>query len=167
MSDCLNNYRLGAVLAIVIITGILMYTVYIRLYPLHFEVAGELLHHWFSWAGVLFVAIFIPVFHLLKRKYPKHYRGLLDLHIFGNLIAVLLVSIHFTQQITRPPVAYPDLGTGIVLYLTMLLLVLAGFVLAFRLAQKRYRTWWFIHTSLAVTFYMVIIVHILHGLEFI
>lgn len=166
MSDCLNNYRLVAVLAIVIITRILMYSLH-TLYPLHFEVAGELVHHWFSWAGVLFVAIFIPVFHLLKRKYPKHYRGLLDLHIFGNLIAVLLVSIHFTQQITRPPVAYPDLGTGIVLYLTMLLLVLAGFALAFRLAQKRYRTWWFIHTGLAVTFYMVIIVHILHGLEFI
>jgi hypothetical protein len=144
-----------------------MYTVYIKLYPLHFEVAGELLHHWFSWVGVLFVAVFIPIYHVLKHRYTKHYRALLDVHIFGNLVAVALVSIHFTQQITRPPVAYPNLGTGIVLYPTMLLLVVAGFVLAFRFAKTRYRAWWFFHTSLAVTFYMVIAIHILHGLEII
>jgi len=167
LSEPSRRYRFWIALALVIITGILMYTVYIRLYPLHFEVAGELLHHWFSWAGALFVAVYIPIYHVLKRRYPKHYRGLLDVHIFGNLIAVALVSIHFTQQITRPPVAYPDLGTGIVLYPTMLLLVLAGFILAFRFAKTRYRVWWFFHASLGITFYMVIVVHILHGLEII
>ena len=167
LSERLRNYRFSAALIIIIITGILMYTVYTRIYPLHFEVAGEFLHHWFSWAGVLFVAVFIPIFHVLKRRYTKHYRALLDVHIFGNLVAVALVSIHFTQQITRPPAAYPDLGTGIALYPTMLLLVVAGFVLAFQFAKTRYRAWRFFHTSLAVTFYMVIAIHIMHGLEII
>jgi len=161
-----KDYRLWVALTLVIITGILMYTVYARLYPLHFEVGGELLHHWFSWAGVFFVALFTPAYHLLKRRYPKHYRALLGTHMFGNLIAVMLVSIHFTQQLIRPAVAYPDLGTGIVLYPAMLLLVLTGFVLAFAFAKKL-RGWRFFHTSMAVTFYLVIVVHILHGLEFI
>jgi hypothetical protein len=167
LSERLRNYRFWIAILLVIVTGILMYTVYIRLYPLHFEVGGELLHHWFSWGGVLFVATFIPVYHLLKRAYPKRYKSLLNVHIFGNLVAVMFVSIHFTQQVTRPPVAYPDLGTGIVLYPTMLLLVVAGFVMAFGFAKTRYRAWWFFHTSLAVTFYMVIAIHILHGLEII
>ncbi len=161
-----KDYRFWVALVLLILTGFLMYAVYVRIFPLHYEFAGELIHHWLSWAGVLFVALFTPAYYLLKRRYPKHYRTLLGTHMFGNLIAVMLVSIHFTQQISRPAVAYPELGTGIVLYPTMLLLVLAGFVLAFRFSKK-YRPWWFFHASLAVTFYMVIIVHILHGLKII
>lgn len=166
MAGRFRDYRFWIALALVIVTGILIYTVYARLYPLHYEVGGELVHHWFSWAGVVFVALFIPAYHLLKRQYPKHYRALLGTHIFGNIIAVMLVSIHFTQEITRPARSYPDLGTGIILYPTMLLLVLTGFVIAFSFS-KRFKAWRFLHTSMAVTFYLVIIVHILHGLEFI
>ncbi len=167
LSERFRDYRFWIALVIVAVTVFLIYAVYSRLLLLHFEIGGELFHHWLSWAGVLFIAFFIPVYHFLKLRYPKHYRALLGTHIFGNLIAVLFVSIHFTQQITRPVVAYPDLGTGIVLYPTILLLVLAGFALAFRFAKKRYRQWWLFHISLAGTFYMVIVVHILHGLEFI
>ncbi len=166
LQNVFKDYRLWVAVSLLIITGILMYMVYARILLLHYEFAGELVHHWFSWAGVLFVAFFIPAYHLLKRRYPKHYRTLLTIHMFGNLIALMFVSIHFTQQISRPAVAYPDLGTGIVLYPTMLLLVFAGFVLAFKFSKK-YRSWWFFHTSLAVTFYMVIVVHVLHGLEII
>ena len=163
MSNRFRDYRFWVALALVIITVFLIYAVYTRVLPLHFEIAGEFFHHWLSWAGVLFVAFFTPIYYLLKRAYPNHYRKLLGVHIFGNLTAVMLVSIHFTQQISRPATAYPNLGTGIVLYPTMLLLVLAGFVLAFGFSKK-YGAWRLFHRSLSVTFYMVIVVHILHGL---
>ena len=163
MSNRFRDYRFWLALAIVIITGIVMYAVYARLLLLHFEVAGEFFHHWLSWAGVLFIAVSTPIYYLLKRSYPARKRSLLGVHMFGNLISVMLVSIHFTQQITRPAIAYPDLGTGIVLYPTMILLVFAGFVLAFGL-PKKYGAWRFFHSSLAITFYMVIVAHILHGL---
>ena len=163
MSKGLRNYKFWVALVLVVITVILMYAVYTRLLLLHFEIAGQPAHHLLSWAGVLFIALFIPIFSLLKHHYPKHYRTLLGMHMFGNLIAVMFVSIHFTAQISRPAIAFPKLGTGIVLYPTMILLVLAGFVLAFGFSKK-YKAWRFLHSSLAVTFYMVIVVHILHGL---
>lgn len=166
MSNRFRDYRFWVALVLVIITVILMYAVYTRLLLLHFEIAGELAHHWLSWAGVLFIAFSTPAYYLLKRSYPAHKRTLLGVHMFGNLISVMFVSIHFTQQISRPAIAYPNLGTGIVLYPTMVLLVLAGFVLAFGL-PKKYGAWKYFHSSLAVTFYMVIVVHLLHGLEII
>jgi len=137
--------------------------VYSRLISLRFEIAGESAHHLLSWAGVLFIAVFTPVYYFLKSSYPNRFRTLLGIHMFGNLISVTVISIHFTHQISRPATAFPNLGTGIVLYPTVLLLVLAGFVLAFGFSKK-YGTWKFFHSSLAVTFYMVIVVHLLHGL---
>jgi len=72
----------------------------------------------------------------------------------------MFVSIHFTQQISRPPQAFPQLGTGIVLYAAMILLVLTGFFLRFK--PVRYSR--VLHTSVAVSFYLIIVVHVLHGL---
>jgi hypothetical protein len=48
----------------------------------------------------------------------------------------LLVSIHFAHQVTRPASNYPDLGTGIVLYATMILLVTTGMVLISNIGTK-------------------------------
>jgi len=140
-----------------------IYAVYTRLLSLRFEVLGESVHHLLTWAGTLFIVFFTPIYFSLKRVYAKHYRTLLGVHMFGNLIAAMFVSLHFTHQISRPATAYPNLATGIVLYPAVLLLVLAGFVLAFGFSEK-YRAWRFFHTSLAVTFYLVIVVHVLHGL---
>jgi hypothetical protein len=163
LSNRFRDYRFWVALALVVTTAILMYAVYARLLVLRFEVAGESAHHVLSWAGVLFIAIYTPIYYWLKRSYPNRYRTLLGVHMFGNLTAVMALSLHFTHQITRPATAYPDLGTGVVLYPAVLLLVLAGFVLAFGFSKK-YDHWRFFHSSLAVTFYMVIVVHLLHGL---
>jgi len=162
-----KDYRFWTIVLLLIITAILMYSVYTRILPLHFEIAGEFVHHWLSWAGVLYVAVFVPIFYSLKRYRPKNYRTLLGLHIFGNVLAFMFISIHFTQQISRPPQAYPDLGTGIVLYTTMLLMVLTGVMLRFAFFKAHYRSWRFIHTGSTLAFYLIILIHILHGLEFI
>jgi hypothetical protein len=91
----------------------------------------------------------------------------LSIHMVGNALAFLLVSIHFTQQVTRSPSNYPELGTGILLYATTLLLVATGIVLYSGAASRYVRQMHFLHPTLALTFYLTIFVHILQGLSII
>ena len=103
----------------------------------------------------------------MKRRSPKHFGTLLTIHVFGNLVAFLLVSIHFTQQMGRPAQFAPTLGTGLTLYIIVAIMVITGFVQRFQLAGSFLRTWRFVHVGLSLSFYIVVIVHILHNLGFI
>ena len=163
----LRNASLWLALLIVAVTVILMVAVYFRVFRLHVLIGEFNIHHWFSWTGTLFIAFFTPAYYLLKRRYPQKIRTLLQAHVFGNLLSVMFVSIHFMQEISRPPQAFPQLGTGMVLYPAMILLTLTGFFLRFHAAKNLTRQWRFIHTSVAVSFYLIILVHVLHGLEII
>jgi hypothetical protein len=85
--------------------------------------------------------------------------------MFGNLFAFALVSIHFTSEISRPAEYFPNLGTGLALYIALILLVATGIFQRFPLSLKiKIQTYRFLHTGAAVTFYLIIIIHILHGL---
>ena len=153
----------GALLLIAL-TFILVLAVYYRLFFPNFFIGPFRVPHWFGWIGTLYIAIFIPIFHFLKLKRPKRYMMLLRFHIFGNLLSAALISIHFTQQLTRPSQAYPELGTGVVLILVLILLVSTGLLQRFggnAVNRKRLR---FIHTGTTIAFYLVTFVHILHGL---
>jgi hypothetical protein len=123
------------------------------------------LSHWFVWIGTLYIALVVPIVAASKRRRPNRYQSLLRIHVFGNLFAFLLISLHFAGQIGRPTAFYPDLGTGLVLYITMMLLVGTGFAQRFNLNPRiKPQTYRFVHTGSAVAFYLTIIVHILHGL---
>jgi hypothetical protein len=119
------------------------------------------LTHWIGWIGALFIAVTTPAQPIVKRLYAKHMKTVLNMHMIGNLLAVLLVTIHFSHQVTRPATAYPDLGTGIALYLSIILLVSTGFVMYSGIGQKFYKQLLFFHPGFALTFYIVLIVHIL------
>ena len=162
----LKNVSLWIALLIVVVTIILMAFVYFRVFRLHVLIGEFNIHHWFSWTGTLFVAFFTPAYYFLKRRYPRKIKNLLMAHVFGSLLSVMFVSIHFIQELSRPPQSFPELGTGIVLYPAMILLTLTGFFLRFH-ATNLARQWRFIHTSVAITFYLIIIVHVLHGLQII
>ena len=94
----------------------------------------------------------------------KKIRGMLKIHVFGNLLSVTMISIHFAHQVTRPASNYPELGTGIVLYSAMILLVSTGFLQYFGLAKSKIKAIKFLHPAIALTFYLTIIMHILHGI---
>lgn len=162
-----KNAYLWIAIILVIITAFLMVAVYTRFLMLHILIEQFYIHHWLSWTGTLFIAIFTPIYYSIKRRSPAKIKTLLKVHMFGNLIAVMFVSIHFTQQISRPPQAYPSLGTGIVLYASMILLVLTGFFLRFQAAKGYRRVWRYLHTSVTMAFYLIIVVHVLHGLAII
>jgi len=88
---------------------------------------------------------------------------LLNIHNVGNLVAFMLISMHFAQQIGRPAQFYPDLGTGLALYILVCLMVISGFVMRFNLVKQSSKTWRFIHTSLVLPFYILILIHVLHN----
>jgi hypothetical protein len=120
--------------------------------------------HWIGWAGTLYIALATPVYPIVKRRQPHRMRKTLYLHVVGNLLAVLLVSVHFAHQVTRPESSYPDLGTGVVLYAAMVLLVATGMVLVSGVGKRLGKHVRFVHPALALTFYLVIVMHIIHGL---
>lgn len=163
----LSNASFWIAVLILLITVSLMFSVYYDLLQLHVYIGPYYIHHWLSWIGTTFIAIFTLIYYWLKRNKPQRLRTILPLHVFGNLFSFMFISIHFTQQISRPAQFYPDLGTGIVLYASMLLLVLTGFLSKFPILKTKGKSLRFIHLSVTVTFYLIILVHILHGLEFI
>jgi hypothetical protein len=82
---------------IIFVTVILGILVAIKVLRLHILIEQFYLHHWFTWIGTLYIAISIPIISYLKRKYKTRRRTLMRFHAFGNLLAVMLVSIHFSQ----------------------------------------------------------------------
>ena len=151
---------------ILVLTIFLMIATILHWLNIGFLVGPFRLNHWFVLIGTLYIAFAVPVIAILKRRYPTIMGTLLRLHIFGNLIAFLLISLHFAGQISRPAERYPDLGTGLVLYIAMILLVSTGFCQRFRLIPKiKPQTYRFVHTGSALAFYLIIVVHVLQGLE--
>ena len=121
--------------------------------------------HWFVWIGTLYIAFAVPIIAISKRRYPSRFTTLFRVHMFGNLLAFLLVSLHFAGQIGRPAAFYPRLGTGLALYIIMILLVATGFTHRFQLIPRiKSQTRRFVHVGLTFSFYTIIGIHILHGL---
>ena len=163
----LRSVEFWAALTIIIVTIVLMIADRMQWFHFGFFVGPFRANHWFVWIGTLYVAFTVPVIAISKMRYPSKFLGLFRLHVFGNLIAFLLISLHFAGQMNRPAAFYPDLGTGLALYIIMLLLVATGFTHRFQLIpQIKSQTRRFVHIGLSFSFYIIIGIHILHGLGF-
>ena len=151
--------------------GILLASLYFSLatafrwLDIRFRIGPYFVTHWLGWIGTLFIAVYTPIYYIVKRRSPHILKYLIPIHMFGNLLAFIGISMHFFQQITRPPRFPPDLGTGVALYLVMVILVSSGFLHRFQLLpssiphQNR-----FLHVSITLAFYIVIGIHILQGM---
>ena len=137
---------------------------YLRWWNLNFYVGPEYFHHWLVFTGAGYIALFTPMYSIMKRRSPEHFGTLLNIHVFGNLVAFLFISMHFTQQMGRPAQFAPTLGTGLALYIIVAIMVITGFVQRFRLVGSFLRSWRFIHVSLSLSFYIVVVIHMLHNL---
>lgn len=153
-------------IAIILVLAIIILSIgnYLRWWDLHFYVGPEYLHHWLSFIGAGYIAIFTPIYSIVKRRSPKRFGTLLNIHVFGNLAAFLLISMHFTQQMGRPAQFAPILGTGLTLYIIVAIMVITGFVQRFRLVGRFLKSWRFVHVSLSLSFYIVVVIHVLHNL---
>lgn len=165
MVSRLRNPYFWAAVVILLLTVYLSFGTYADWFQLGFFVGPYRFNHWLGWIGVVFVAVYTPLYYVLKRRYVKRVKMLLGTHVIGNLLSFLLISVHFASQMGRPAQFFPDLGTGIVLYPVMMILVATGIFQRFQIARNLGRKWRFLHTSLATSFYLVIVVHILQGLD--
>lgn len=147
------------------LTAILFTASYFRWLDFGPVVGPYRLNHWLSWFGFLFIGIHVPLFVTLKRRYADRIRLFLGIHVAGNLLAFMLISIHFAHQISRSSQFYPDLGTGLALYIVMPTLVATGFLQRFGLITKHRKTWRFLHRSLVVSLFIILLIHILHGIQ--
>ena len=153
-----------AATALLIATITVILVVILHWVSIGFLVGPFRLSHWFGWIGTIYVAFTVPAIAILKR-HPQRYRTLLRTHVLGNLVAFMLTSLHFAGQISRPATVYPELGTGLALYIAMVLLVGTGFLQRFQLAPSiKPESYRFVHIGSAFAFYLIILVHILHGL---
>ena len=152
-------------LSIVLVAGLVMVATYLHWINLTFFVGPLRFTHWLAIIGTTYIAIDTPAFVVLKRYYPEKYKGLLRYHIFGNLVFFSLISIHFAGQLGRSVAFYPTLGTGLAIYIALLLEVISGFAERFPLIKQiDHKTNQFIHASLVMVFFLVIIFHVLTAL---
>lgn len=160
----LRNWDFSISLFFIALTAVLMFAYYNRWFSLAATVGPFRIIHYLAFIGTLYVAFGVILFSVLKRRNPNIYKTLLRFHALGNLVAFMLVSLHFAGQLGRP--VFPDLGTGLSLYIGMMLLVGSGVILRFRIFRiSNIHTTRFVHTGVAVAFYIIIVVHILHGLN--
>jgi hypothetical protein len=159
-----SRESMGVAFLMVAITLVLMAAVAVRLIDIHFIIGPWFAHHWLTWIGTLFIGVYTPVFYMLKRRRRDIYDALLRVHVFGGLLAVALVALHFTQHVTRPAAFYPDLGTGVVLFSAVALSAFTGLLMRYRILTGGTREWRLLHTGAAVTFYLAIGMHIATGL---
>lgn len=156
-------------LAIVAATAIVMAAVLLRLVRLPFidvNILGAINspQHWTGWIGSLIMLAVTAWYVYAKRARHAPTANTLRLHAFGNLLGFLLVSTHLAHQVSRSPTNYPELGTGVVQYAAVLILVATGLTTFFAVKPAWIRYYKFLHPAAAMTLLMSIILHIIHDL---
>jgi len=134
---------------------------YLRLIPLGYKLGPYWLNHWMGWLSFGFIIIYVPIFIILKRKNIKIYGTLIRVHAVGFIAAFMLVSLHIGLQISR--VFPPELGTGIAAYVCLLVLVVTGIIQRNQMLTQRTSVLRFLHLSMVISFFLVIIFHIIRA----
>ena len=142
----------GLVLAVLSYSGLI---------PLGYKLGPYWLNHWIGWLSFGFVIIYVPIFIILKKRNPKIYPKLIKLHQIGFIVAFMLVSLHIGSQIRR--VFPPEIGTGIAAYVCLLVLVVTGIMQRNQMLSTRIGTLRFVHLSMVVSFFLVIVFHIVRA----
>jgi uncharacterized SAM-binding protein YcdF (DUF218 family) len=107
--------------------------------------------------GGFWIAFVTPAYYVLKRRRPKRIKAWVRIHVFGNLVAFMLISVHFTYWI----ISVSFMGTGLALFVAMLTLVVTGLLQRFNMMQSSGRHIRFIHISMTTAIYLILTIHIL------
>jgi len=129
--------------------------------PLGFALGPYQLNHWIGWLSIGFIIIYVPLFIILKKRNAKIYPKLAKVHEIGFITVFVLISLHIGWQIRR--VFPPELGTGIAAYICILVLVVTGIMQRNRIFVTRTRTVRFVHLSMVINFFLIIVFHIIRA----
>jgi hypothetical protein len=110
--------------------------------------------------GGFWIAVVTPVYVVLKRRRSMRIKAWVRMHMFGNLVAFMLISVHFTYWV----ISVSFIGTGMALFVATLTLVVTGLFYRFNMIQNSRRYTKFIHVSMTTAFYLILTIHILSHL---
>ncbi len=162
----LSDFSFWFAIFIVIATAVLSTLAYFGQLPfLYINLSLFPIEHWTSWAGTAFVVLYTPAYYIFKRRYPKRYKLLLRLHVFGDLFAFLLISVHFALHVSEYVTMVTTPQTGVPLFLAVFILVVTGIIQRFQLMRRSIKRARFIHVSTVITFYVIIVFHVTGGLN--
>ncbi len=113
--------------------------------------------HLASYIGGFWIAIFTPIYSVLKRRSPRHHKSMLRIHVFGSLLAFALITTHYVHRELNSVF----LGTGITLYVALLSLVVTGIIRRFDVMRSSRNQVKFVHLSMTTAFYLILIVHVI------
>ncbi len=113
--------------------------------------------HLGSYIGGFWIALFTPIYYVLKRRSPRHFRSMLTIHVLSNLLAFALITAHLTHR----EINSTFLGTGTALYVALLSLVVTGIIQRFDFADGLRKQIRFVHISMTAAFYLILIVHVI------
>ena len=130
---------------------------YLGLIPLGYKLGPHWLNHWLGWLAMGFIVIYVPIFVILKRRNPRIYPKLMKVHEIGFIVAFMPVSLHIRR------VFPPEIGTGIVAYLSLLALVVTGIMRRNQILATRMGTLRIVHLSMVVSFFLVIVLHVIRA----
>jgi hypothetical protein len=147
-----------AAVAVGLVLAVLSYS---GLMPLGYKLGPYWLNHWIGWLSFGFIIIYVPIFIVLKKRNTKIYGKLIRVHAVGFIVAFMLVSLHIGSQIRR--VFPPEIGTGIAAYVCLLVLVVTGIMQRNQMLTARIGTLRFVHLSMVVSFFLVIIFHVIRA----
>ena len=122
-----------------------------------FSVGSDLFTHWAAWIGGFWIAVVTPMYIVLKHRRPTRIKAWVRMHMFGNLLAFMLISFHFWYWATF--VSF--IGTGFALFVATLTLIVTGLLQRFNIMQNSGRNIRFIHVSMTTAFYLILIIHVL------
>ncbi len=156
-----------AATALSILTIVLTVPVRLGFIDTHFLIGPFAVGHIFDFdhvfvsIGTFFIAIYTPIYYVLKRRHPAKLNALLNIHIFGSLLSFLFISIHYAVAKT------PRTAEGLGLYVTVILLTVTGYIHRFNLIPEKMKNAYpphfnrWLHISLTTAFYIMMILHVL------
>jgi hypothetical protein len=142
---------------IILFTILLSSLVIIDRSSFSFSVGSDLFTHWAAWIGGLWIALFTPIYYFLKHRRSLRIKAWVRMHMFGNLFAFILISVHFWYWVTF--VSF--MGTGFALFVATLTLVVTGLFYRFNIMQSSKKYIKFIHISMTTAFYLILTIHVL------
>jgi hypothetical protein len=130
-------------------------------YRLTFFAGSYLFIHWLGIIASVFIVVSNPIHYALKSRRTR-FKLILRIHIFGNLLAFLIVSVHFAQNVGRLAGVPQRLGEGLALYLVLFIVVTTGFVERFY-SERFLRFTKTIHKYTVTVLLIVLLIHALDG----
>jgi hypothetical protein len=102
-----------------------------------------------------------PLYYVLRKRRSRS-KTILRIHVFGNLFAFLLVSLHFAQNVGRLAETPQRLAEGVVLYFVLFIAVATGFIERFR-SGKSPRFTKIAHKYALIVLLFILLIHALEG----